>query len=184
VLRNANPVNMVSRADFCIGYGPWAEPQVAGVREFLPGHNSCYKRNLLLAYGDRLESMMEAETVLHWDLRAQGHQLWLEPCARIAHVNFWRWSTWLRVQFHAGRVFAAARAANGGWPFWRRALFTAASPLIPLVRLWRLRRQAQGAWAALSIGLALDGLGQGVGYSCGAGNSREILARYEYHRED
>ena len=45
--------------------------------DYLPGHNSSYKRDVLLGYGDRLESMMESETVLHWDLRAKGHRLYL-----------------------------------------------------------------------------------------------------------
>jgi len=176
VVRNANPDSLVSRADFRIGYGPWAEPQPAGERDFLPGHNSSYKRELLLAYGDRLEAMMEAETVLHWDLRAQGYQLWLEPAARIAHVNFRRWRTWLGMQFHLGRVFAATRAER--WPWWRRALFAGGSPLIPLVRLWRLRC----ASPAMVIGLAVDGLGQLAGYAAGAGGSPERLTRYEFHR--
>jgi hypothetical protein len=29
----------------------------------------------LLAYGSQLEAMLEAESVLHWDLRAKGYQL-------------------------------------------------------------------------------------------------------------
>jgi len=178
VARNANPDTAVSRADFLMGYGPWAEPQPAGEREFLPGHNSSYKRDLLLAYGERLEAMMEAETVLHWDLRARGHTLWLEPSARTAHVNFHRWGTWLAAQFHSGRVFAAVRAER--WPAWRRLVFVCGSPLIPLVRLWRLWQLSP----ALVIGLAGDALGQMAGYAAGGGGSARKLARYEFHRED
>ena len=178
VARNANPDSVVSQADFCMGYGRWAEPQSAGVQDFLPGHNSSYKRDLLLAYGDRLEAMMEAETVLHWDLRAQGHTLWLEPAARTAHVNFRRWDAWLGAQFHAGRVFAAVRARN--WPWWRRVVFVGGSPLIPLVWLWRLWQISP----ALVIGLAVDGLGQLAGYAMGVGGSARKMARYEFHRED
>ena len=178
VVHNANPDSAVSRADFRIGYGPWVEPQPAGERDFLPGHNSSYKRELLLAYGDRLEAMLEAETVLHWNLRAQGHKLRLEPTARITHVNFCRWSTWLGMQFHLGRVFAATRAQN--WPLWRRAVFVCGSPLIPLVRMWRLWQISP----ALVIGLAVDGLGQLAGYATGMGISAQKLVRYEFHRED
>ena len=178
VVRNANPETAVSRADFWIGYGPWAEPQPAGPREFLPGHNSSYKRERLLAYGDRLEEMLEAETVLHWELRAQGHQLWLEPAARIAHVNFSRWRTWLGMQFHLGRVFAATRAQH--WPLWKRIVFVCGSPLIPLVRLSRSCQRSP----ALVIGLTVDGLGQLAGYAAGAGDSAPKLAHYEFHRED
>ena len=51
-VRNANPATAVSWADFFIGYGPWAEPISAGTVDFLPGHNSSYKRAVLLEYED------------------------------------------------------------------------------------------------------------------------------------
>lgn len=181
VVCNANPETAVSRADFRIGYGPWAAPQVAGEREFLPGHNSSYKREILLACGDDLEAMLGSETVLHWKLREAGHGLWLEPGARIAHRNFSRWSTWLRVQFLGGRNFAAARAAD--WPAWRRAAFALGSPLIPFVRLWRLRAEGDRARGAIALGLLLDGAGQLAGYATGAGDAPARLARYEWHRD-
>ena len=85
---NANPGSRVSWADFIIGYGPWAEPIDTGDVPFLPGHNSSYPREVLLDYGDRLESMLEAETVLHLDLGARGHRLLLCAAARRRHVNF------------------------------------------------------------------------------------------------
>src|SRR5262249_54038198 len=136
VMSNANPSTSVSWADMYIGYGPWLYPDAGGARSHLPGHNSSYKRDLLLTYGDRLGEMMEAESVMQWDLRARGHELYLDPAARTFHTNFGLLRSWVAVQLLGGRVFGAARAR--GWPIWKRILFVAASPLIPLVRARRI----------------------------------------------
>lgn len=65
----------MSWADLFIGYSPWLAPSSSREAEFLPGHNTSYKRAVLLEYGDQLDSMMQAETVLHWNLRSKGHHL-------------------------------------------------------------------------------------------------------------
>jgi hypothetical protein len=192
VVLNGNPRSLVSWADFLIGYGPWRSPQPAGEREFLPGHNSSYKRDLLLGYGAALDVMLESETVLHWDLRAKGHRLRLEAQARIAHVNFSRAGAWMRAQFHGGRVFAARRAQLQNWSLVRRLLFAGGAPLIPAVRLWRLIRQNrrgspdQPSWVRLlpllMLGLLLDGAGQLLGSAFGLGAARTKLAGLEFDR--
>jgi GT2 family glycosyltransferase len=188
-VRNANPQTSVSWADFLIGYGPWSVPAEAGEVTFLPGHNSSYKRDDLLDYGDRLESMMCSETVLHWDLRSQGRRLYLESGAEVAHVNFSLWSSWLPVQYHNGRLFAGTRV--GQMSLFRRVVYIVGSPLIPWVRLCRIQRTSRSrgmtlvflrCLPALVIGLVLDGLGQSVGYAFGAGSAADQVARYEFHR--
>ncbi len=188
-VRNANPNTVVSWADLLIGYGPWLSPMTAREMEFLPGHNSSYKRDILLGYGERLDEMMRAETLLHWDLRANGHRLYLEPAACTAHTNFSRWSSWLPVQFHNGRLFAGERARGMSW-LWR-LIYTAGAPLIPLVRLARIARSSGGAmlrqWTcvpAVVIGLAIDGAGQMAGYALGAGDALNKVACFEFKRID
>jgi predicted dehydrogenase len=190
VVHNANPRTLVSWADLLIAYGPWLEPHPGGAAPFLPGHNTSYKRELLLAYGDRLAEMMTAETVLHWDLRARGHTLRVEPGARLAHTNFGLLPIFLRVQYHCGRIFAAARAMDWPWP--RRLFYAAASPLIPLVRGWRVFKALQRirseclsplrVMPVVLLGLAVDALGQLVGYVAGPGRSGEKIADYEFNR--
>jgi hypothetical protein len=189
-MRNANPATMVSWSDFLIGYGPWMYPAVSGPAAFLPGHNSSYKTWVLLSYGDRLEDMMEAETVLHLELGRRGHGLYLEARARTAHTNFALASSWLPVQFYAGRVFAGSRAAQ--WKPGKRLLYFAASPLIPAVRLWRCLRELARPGRPLGlfprmlpflcIGLVLDGAGQMLGYLLGAGEAIGRVGGYEFHR--
>jgi hypothetical protein len=187
VVCNFNPDSTVSRADFLVGYGPWSDKPHRSGEEVaaLPGHNSSYKRDVLLALGVELEAALHAETVLHWRLHAEGHRLWLEPKARLHHTNFALWRIWLPVQFHQGRMFAASRAA--GWSRNRRLLYALASPLIPLVRLWRTVRASREAarpdtFMALIIGFLCDGLGQMFGYAAGGGRSAERLLDMEFGR--
>lgn len=190
-IRNANPGTIVSWADLFIGYGPWLAPGRAGVRDYLPGHNSAYKRERLLEYGDSLDDMMEAETVLHWDLRKRGFRLYFEPAATTAHTNFGIWSSWFSAMLMNGRLFAASRGLH--WPVARRASFAVASPLIPVVRFVRTIRNvlASGThWTlvaraapALAVGVAMDGLGQMLGYAFGLGNARQRCASFEANRD-
>ena len=192
VFRNANPGTVVSWCDFAIGYGPWIHPCPSGDRPFIAGHNSSYRRTVLLDFGDRLEHLLEAETILHLELRARGLRVVVEPRARTAHTNFGRVGVWLPVQYHCGRVFAAERARGWGWP--RRAFYAAASPLIPGIRLARALgylRRAEGPRPSLprltpllAIGLAADGLGQLLGYAAGAGASSGYITGFEFRRVD
>lgn len=188
-VRNANPNTAVSWADLFIGYGPWLTPSPSREAEFLPGHNTSYKREVLMGYADQLDPMMEAETVLHWDLREKGHRLYMESSASVAHTNFSLWSSWIPAQFYNGRLFAGARARQKPLP-WRTA-FVLGAPLIPAVRLWRiwtglpskeLTSQYFSCLPALIIGLAIDGVGQMVGYALGTGNALDKVAKFEVDR--
>lgn len=190
-VRNANPSTAVSWADFFIGYGPWMLPADRSEADFLPGHNSSYKRSELLACGGRLDDLLEAETLLHWELRQRGRRLLLEPAAAVAHTNFSLWRSWMPIQYFAGRLFGGSRAQT--MPAWKRAVYVVGSPLIPLVRLARIGRQAFRAEhmtrflvtvPALTVGLALDGIGQFIGYLVGIGGARARVANYEYRRID
>jgi hypothetical protein len=191
VMTNANPRSITSWANLLIEYAQWLEPAEGGEREHLPGHNGSYKREALLAYGERLEAMLDAESVLHWDLRAKGHKLYLEPAARTFHQNFSTPAPSLALRFNGGRLFASSRARD--WTTWRRALFTCAAPLIPLVRCLRItrelfrpgrpRRLLLRVLPALAVGLAFDGAGEMTGYAFGAGRAMAKLSDMEFHRE-
>jgi GT2 family glycosyltransferase len=188
-VRNANPGTSVSWADLFIGYGPWLEPVERGDVPFLPGHNSSYRRDVLLAFGDRLDELLAVETVLHWELRARGHRLRMEPAARVAHTNFSLWSSWIPVLWLNGRVFAGQRRKSMS-PL-ARLVYVGGAPLIPLVRAARaaraarttsLRLQFLRALPALMLGLGVDALGQMACYAFGSGDDSERLAFYECHR--
>ena len=190
VVLNANPRTMISRGDILIGYGEWLEPAVAGIAQQLPGHNSSYKRSVLLEYGNELESLLEAECVLHWDLRAKGHQLYLEPAAKMTHVNFSKLSAFIKAQFLNGRLFAATRIKkiSAG----SRMIYVMGAPLIPFVRLWYIFRNASQPGRSkghffkvlpvILLGLLMDGLGQFAGYVFGEGDTSKSFLCFEFHR--
>jgi len=188
-VRNANPATRTSQADFVIGYGPWSTLEAAGEASFLPGHNSSYERDLLLACGDQLELMLSGETILHWKLLERGHRLLLSRRAVVRHLNFSQPAVFRRAQFLNGRLFAAVRAVR--WGMARRMAYVLGSPLIPWVRAWRLRACLGGAgnestpWGALPtllLGLYIDAAGQALGYAAGSGEAVGKLAGYEFRR--
>lgn len=191
VMANANPGSLTSWANLLVEYGPWLEPLAGGEAEHLPGHNGSYKRDLLLEYGDRLEAMLDAETILQWDLRKRGHKLYLEPGARTFHENFTAPLSSTILRFYGGRLFAASRARD--WSVWRRLLFTCGAPLIPVVRFLRLVRELgrdgrprhllPRVAPMLFLALLFDGAGEMVGYALGAGRAMSVLSDMEFHRE-
>ena len=196
VMANANPDSVMSWADFLVAYAPWAEPTPPGVVGDLPGHNSSYKRAILLEYGPRLGRMLGADTLLHWDMRAKGHRLYAEPAARTTHLNFELLSPWLMALFHSGRVFAGTRAWAGRWSPVRRLLLACGAPLIPSTSpLWRLRGLSRELGRpgrprgllprilpAVMLGLTVSGAGQMVGYLFGVGGANQRLYDLEFRR--
>ena len=188
-VRNANPTTAVSWADFFLSYGPWRLGRSGGEVRMLPGHNSSYKKSILVDQGDNLAASLEAESVFHEALRKKSERLFFEPRAIIAHLNFARLGVLLQVQFHYGRNYAARRCAS--WSLWKRLIYFLGSPMIPLVRLVRIFNQGfeirngPPLWRVLAVlvaDLVADGLGQTLGYLCGSGRSAEILINYEYDR--
>jgi hypothetical protein len=189
---NANPASAASWANFLIEYGHWMWPAEAGEREHLPGHNSSYKREVLLAYGDRLPALLDAESVLHWDMRAHGHRLYLEPAARTHHLNPSRLLPWLPNRLRAGRSFAGSRAR--GWPWPRRLYYTLGALLLPArampIALQRIQRAGltrdlvPRILPALVVTLAADGLGRSAGYAFGFGGRDGDFHSLEFRRHE
>jgi hypothetical protein len=132
---NANPESAASWVNYILSYGIFAPPIEAGQRDLLPWHNSAYKRETIVPFGDRLGPLLEWEGALQAELLAQGHTLYLEPGARTAHGNVSRvWST-VGLNVQRGRALGALRAQGARWPAWRRAVQAAAFPLFPLLQL-------------------------------------------------
>lgn len=187
---NANPATRVSWANFAVEYGPWLHPVARGAAAHVPGHNASYKRDLLLAYGDDLEAMLEAESVLHWDLQRRGLQVAMEPDARVRHRNFSRWQPSIALRFCGGRLFAASRAR--GWPWWKRAVYAAGCPALPVIRTWRALRDLRrlddtrprrGLAPAIAGLLVFDALGEAAGYALGEGAASRQLGAIEFNRQ-
>lgn len=187
---NANPETRTSWANHAIEYGPWLPPVRPGAWRHIPGHNSSYKRAVLTDYGNRLPEMLEAESVLHWDLGRRGLQVAMAPAARTRHLGFSRLIPSVTLRFCGGRLFAASRSAS--WPSWRRAVYTVGAAALPALRTWRAMRDLRrvedsrprrGLGALTFLLLIADALGEAVGYAAGAGDQARRLSAIEHNRE-
>jgi hypothetical protein len=190
VMCNGNPRTSTSWANMLMDYGRQIEGTPGGPIEHLPSHNSSYKRDALLALGDRLEHEMEIGDAINGAIIARGGCLYLEDRARTHHLNVSRVGWWIWERWAAGRAYAGRRSE--GWPIARRALYVLGWPLIPWVRLHRIRRCARRAglddrlfprvYPMLLLGLTVASLAEGVGYLLGGGNGLQAVAGMELHR--
>ncbi len=188
VMLNANPGASVSWGCFLVFYGPWMAAR-EGV-EHLPANQSCYKRDILLEYGARLPDMLQAESLLHWDLTRRGHRLHHEPAAKIYHLNFSRLTPLLLEHLLASRVFAAGRSQN--WGAFKKMFYALGAPLLPLIRFKRILRDAMRvrletslllhAFLPLVLNLCAGSAGEMLGYALGAGTAGERLFAFESER--
>ncbi|MGH8597776.1 MAG: glycosyltransferase [Gammaproteobacteria bacterium] len=189
-MANANPRTLTSWVNLVVEYAQWLDPRPAGAIDHLPGHNASYKRSLLVEYGDSLEAMLDAESILQWDLRAKGYELYFEPRAKTFHQNFSAGFSWLPLRFNGGRLFAASRART--WSPLRRMLYCAASPLIPFVRFKRIVKELRAPGRKrdllprivplLFASLVVDAAGEMAGYALGVGDAMRKLSDMEFHR--
>jgi hypothetical protein len=188
-MSNANP-GPVSSADFLLNFGHSAWQLPEGASQSAPWHNTSYRRDILLGYGDQLGRLLEAEIRIHEDLRRRGLQLFMAGSLRIYHVNLSRWPSFLACQLFGGRLYGAARAESGGWNLGRKLFYTAMLPLIPLRRLSDVLRNAKRTGVeftpafllALAAGLSASALGEVSGYMLGQGNMGRRRVSFELER--
>lgn len=187
---NANPENAVSDADLLIAYGPFLQGLPGGERPFIAGHNSCYRREVLLGEGDRLPDTLEGEYVFHTGLSAAGAKFYVEPDARVSHMNFGTWASAIKASYLAGKVFGSNRAAT--WAASRRVAFVFGWMAVPFIRLNRILPLArQAGWPqgrinacvpALLVCLAASAAGEWIGNLLGRYCHTPSLVYYEFHR--
>jgi hypothetical protein len=186
---NANPGVGYSNITHLSSYADWLPGGPAREMVMLPGHNTSYKRDVLLRYDANLPDLLMSETALQWRLAQDGYKLWFDPSVRFAHNNEARPESWLEY-FHWSRYLGATRVAEFHWPLWKRIAYGVLSPVSPWVRLARLglqvlRRYPQRLWTLvwntpiLIVGLYFATLGQAVGVLFGAGDVALRFTEYE-----
>jgi len=189
VFNNANP-GILSWVALVVDYGRWVAPMPSGEVDDIPGHNSSWKRSLLLAYGSELEFMLPAITFLNQELQAKGHKLYLESAARVAHLQVSKLGACLHEQFNVARFYPARRAQN--WPWYRRTFYACGMPvlLIRHVKGWIrhiLRIDPSGAllvrtFPMLVLIALVWGMGEIFGYVFGIGRAEEETVIYHTAR--
>ncbi|MFV2044739.1 MAG: glycosyltransferase, partial [Anaerolineales bacterium] len=106
---NANAGIGVSDAIHFINYGLWTDGSGRGPVGLIAGHNSAYRREVLLGLGSELDSLLLSDTLLQWRLAKHGHQFLYEPAACIGHLYPTSLAIALRDVFFFHRCFGALR---------------------------------------------------------------------------
>jgi len=191
VIGLANQQTLQVWASFFIQYAPWMKPFAGGSVNDIPGHNSSYKKDILLQYGDKLEAMMDFEYVMHQDLQRRGYQLYTEPRAEVYHLFMTEFWAAQRETFLIGRLLAATRAKH--LPAWKRLAYLVTTPLLPALRTWRILKEIWGfGWQKellpgvlpwLFLELSISALGELTGYLFGKGDSPHITLDLDFHRD-
>lgn len=193
-VHNANPGVRFSRALELINYHPWLPPATRDEFGMLPGHNSSFKRDLLLAYGEELDDLMRAEIVLHQRLHRDGYRLLTEPAARFEHLNETTLPSAARGRFLWNRIYAPMRARFFGWSPGRRLLYVAATPVIPFYSLARIvlslgRRRPRLVprailWSPVLLLVQLiSACGHSTGLLFGVGNAETAFTWFEMNED-
>ncbi len=155
------------------------------------GHNSSYRRDVLMQYSADLEYRLASERVLHMELSAKGFQIYLAPEARTYHLNLAKLKSYLEHSFLGGRVFGSFRSQT--WHLTHKIVYILGAPLIPVVRLKRIftqlntpqKRVKSLFWSSLPLivaGLVCHACGEVIGYAFGAGNSQLLYTSFELNR--
>jgi hypothetical protein len=172
---NGNPYGAVSWAGFILDYGVFSADLPEGEIDSAPIHKAVFRRDDLLAFGERLPAVLSAGDELPLALRAQGRRAYFAPRARISHLNPRRLALWLRGRALIGYLIGANRAER--WSGARRALYLVLAPLIGPVLVWRIvpavrhaaRNHAlpRGLWPAIVLGAFARAAGEAVAYAFG-----------------
>ena len=176
---NCNPGTALSWAAYLVAYGPWTGGGDARPMSFLPGHNSSYRRTVMMEFGERLDALMGSEVVAHWTLHRQGHRVIWDPRARCRHVNLTRLGTLAVTMYHHSRVFGTLRVQSNS--IMRRLLYLASIPLVPPLRVYRslgqIWREVPPGISKLAVlwyvtvAMVASAAGEGMGLAFGTGSS-------------
>lgn len=136
----ANPATSTSWSDAILCYGDYLRPSHQSAATHVPWHNSAYRRDVLLALGDRLDFLLEADSLIQTELVEQGHRFSITPDAATHHCNHSLLGRQLIALYWGNRLYGATRATREKWPFRHRMFYAAAWPAIASLRLWRALR--------------------------------------------
>ena len=184
--------SLTALANYLNCFGSFFQPTGLEPRQTLAGHNSAYRRDVMRRRFPNLATALRSEASTHLVLAAEGHQLRVVGTASTAHVNLSRWPNYCSQSFLGGQIFGAHRAVR--WTLGRKLTATAALPLVPFVRTWRIRRllsspEKRGLmrWPAvipaMFAGLLLHAWGEVWGYWRGEQNAAERYSFFEADRK-
>lgn len=190
VIENANPAKAMSWASLMLTYRHWLEPAARVEVASISTYNACFRRADLLAFGPRLEAMLDYGSGMDVELRKSGGTFLMEPAARLGHLNVAGFNAWIPERVLSGRFWGSARSRD--WSPWRRLLYVAAAPILPVMIAgkaiaspqWKHHRDRMPTWttpATIACAIA-TAVGEAMAYAFGPGTTPVRLAEYELHR--
>ena len=129
----------VDWATFFLRYGKFVGWRTEGPAPDLAGDNASYKREDLVRHRAELDGGFW-EPEFHRLVIREGADLIFVPAIRVTQHTSFGIARFCWQRYHHGRQFGGARARR--WSAFQRALRLAASPLIPVVVLAKVVRQA------------------------------------------
>jgi hypothetical protein len=192
-VRNANPGTAWSRVNHDLAYGRWNASVPHGEIDDVPGFNSVFKRQSLLALGADLEPLLDRIGALHRTVRERGGRFAFTPDATLTHWSPSTRAASIKTWFSNGRCFGDHRATHEQWSTARRGMYALAAPLVVAMRLrsyWRTmrtagrhERESAGYYVVLALLISAIGLGESFGYVAGEGSAIDFLNDFEFARD-
>jgi hypothetical protein len=191
---NANPQTYLARGGMVNDYGFWLHPARGGPATFLPGNNVSYKRDLLLSFGEELETLLTPDFNLQEILMRRRLPMCIEPRALAAHENFTQLRPLMHANYAYARLLAARRATLQSWGRFRRIVYGLATPAsAPALGTMRLLLSLRGRESLIPVVLAglpvymlthlWSAVGESLGYLFGEGTAEKDLNRWEIEFE-
>lgn len=178
---NGSPDTYFYRSVFMAEYGALAHPLPDGPAPTATANNIAYRRDVLLALGERLESLLEMDFFLH-RFMGRDFRVLSVPRALLAHQTNTTLRDLMVGHFEYARFFANRRLRHETWNLPKRIVAAMAVPLlVPALRLKRLFSALRGrpllrdALAGLPVILLLFVCG-GFGEAWGLLRSGELSA--------
>jgi len=181
----ANPDRGLSRAAGVSYFARWMPPAGGGTDSLLPGHNTAYRREALLALDD-LEQLLLCEMRLQRALIASGETLYFEPAAVVGHANETTLMSFLNLHLAFHRLYGALELRIQ--PPIRRILHVAfALPrlLIQFLRLITAKHLRLRLWemGVCLLGYGADAVGDMIGMFFGLGSTPQRFTELEIDLE-
>lgn len=186
-----NPGAGISDAVALMNYARWLPPlEERGPSTLVVGHNSAYRRDDLLAFGEELEHYLSCEVVLQWRLGALGRPFLINPAIRVAHLNETTLTAICKGYYLWNVSFGAGWSRAERWSASRRAFQALGTPW------WVLRRTIDIAQTAprhrgtllrhlpsVLVAQSVAAVGIAVGCTRGEGAHARRFADYELDQD-
>ena len=189
-IHTANPGIGISDTVSMMNYTAWRPPAASGETVLIAGHNSAYRREALLSYGEALGPLLLCESNLNIKLGEDGYKLFVEPSVRFLHTNENKLSAIAAGYFLWHRMFGHYRPVQFRWSRSKKLIRLLMFPMMPFVRAAKMgfytirhRPDELGLYLRsmpfILIAQSYAAMGTAVGQVFGLGESEQMFVKHE-----